>query len=116
MGPGSLARALIGAAVLVGCAGPDPAIERVAIVAPRLAGRVRVELVVVNRSGGHGQVEVEIRLRPRDAVPGTVPAIVPGIVIDRPVELDAHERAELTVDVPAPDGDYTADARVQYPD
>jgi hypothetical protein len=103
------ARALaILAAALVACAGPDPAIERVDVLAPRLPGHVRVELAVVNRSGGHGQVQIEIRLR--DARSRRELAAV------RMVEIDGHERLVLIVEIPAPDGDYTAEARALYPD
>lgn len=99
--------AVVGA-VLVGCAGPDPRIERVAIVAPQLAGHVRVDLMVVNRSRGHGQVQIEIRLQ-RTSDPRSLAA-------DRTLELDGHQQLELTVDIPAPDGDYVAQARAFYPD
>jgi hypothetical protein len=103
------ARALaILVATLVACAGPDPAIERVDIVAPRLPGQVRVELVVVNRTGGHGQVQIEIRLRDARSR-GEVAA-------ERPLEIAGHQRLELIVDIPAPDGEYTAEARALYPD
>jgi len=103
------ARALVIAGVLAaGCAGPDPQIDRVEIAAPRLPGHVRVDLVVVNGSGGHGEVQIQIQLRSARP-PHTVSA-------ERTLELEGHQRLELTVDVPAPDGDYVAEARAQYPD
>jgi hypothetical protein len=104
------ARALVTlGALLTGCAGPDPRIERVEIVAPRLPGHVRVHVAVVNRSSGHGQVQIELRLTSRSS-PRTLAA-------GRPLELDGHERVELAIDVSAPDGgDYAAEAHVRYPD
>jgi hypothetical protein len=104
---GARSLATVGA-VFLGCAGPAPAIEHVEVAAPRLPGRVRVALVVVNHSGGHGQVQIEIALR----------ATRPGrtVVTERPLELDGHQRVELTVDIPAPDGDYVVEARAIYPD
>jgi hypothetical protein len=104
-----VARALaILCAALVACAGPDPGIERVDILAPRLPGHVRVGLSVVNRSGGHGQVQIEIRLRDARARRE--------LAAERTLEIDGHEQLELVVDIPAPDGDYTAEARALYPD
>jgi len=69
---------------------------------------VRVDVVVVNRSGGHGQVQLELRLT-STSPPRTLAA-------ERSLELDDHERLELTIDIPAPDGDYAAAAHVLYPD
>ena len=103
------ARALaILAAALVACAGPDVRIERIEIIAPRLPGHVRVELVVVNRNGGHGQVQIEIQLRNARSR-GVLAA-------EHALEFDGHQRVELIVDIPAPDGEYTAEARTLYPD
>jgi hypothetical protein len=107
---GTRALAVVAATVvaLVGCAGPDPMIERIDLVAPRLPGHVRVELVVVNRSGGHGQIQIEIRLR--EARSGRE------LAAEHPLELDAHQHVELIVEIPAPEGAYTAEARALYPD
>jgi hypothetical protein len=103
------ARALIIAGALgAGCAGPDPQIERVEVVAPRLPGHVRVDLVVINHSGGHGEVQVEIRIR------STSPART--VAAEREVEMAAHQRIELTVDIAAPEADYVVEAHAQYPD
>ena len=96
------------AMVVLGCAGPAPGIERVEVVQSHRPGCVRVELVVVNRSGGHGQVQIEIMLRA--ARGGRT------LTAERPLELDGHQRLELSVDIPAPDGDYVAEARAIYPD
>jgi hypothetical protein len=104
---GARAVAII-AVVVLGCAGPAPGIERVEVVKPQRPGCVRVELVVVNRSGGHGEVQIEILLR--TARPGRM------LTADRSLELDGHQRLELSVDIPAPEGDYVAEARAIYPD
>ena len=105
MDPRALA---VAAAVLVACAGPDPRIERVEIVAPRVPGTIRVSLAVVNRSGGHGQVQIEIHLRNTRTADA--------LEADRSLELDGHQRLELIVDIPAPEAEYVADARAVYPD
>jgi hypothetical protein len=103
------ARALVIAGALVaGCAGPDPRIERVEITPPRLPGHVRVDLVVVNQSGGHGQVQVELQIR------STRPART--VAAERVVEMEGHQRIELMVDIPAPEADYVAQAQAVYPD
>jgi hypothetical protein len=103
----ALTAAAVAGAIAAGCAGPAPAIERVEVVEPRLPGHVRVELVVANRSGGHGQVQLEISLW---AGPGRT------LTDERPLELDGHQRLELTFDIAAPDADYVATARAIYPD
>ena len=105
MGARALAAA---AAIAMACAGPDPAIERVDIVAARKPGTVRVALVVVNRSAGHGEAQIKIRLRTRDG------AHV--LAAERSLELEGHERLDLTVDIPAPEADYVAEASGVYPD
>jgi hypothetical protein len=97
----------IAAAVLAGCGGPRPSVESVELVEPHLPGCVRVQLVVVNRAGGHGEVQIEITLRARSG--NTLAA-------EHPMELDGHQRLELDVDIPAPEGDYLVQARALYPD
>lgn len=105
MGPRALA---IAAAVVLGCAGPDPRIERVEIVALRRPGTIRVSLAVVNRSAGHGQVQIKIRLRSTDRAHT--------LAAERALEIDGHQRLDLTVDIPAPGADYVAEASAVYPD
>lgn len=105
MGARTLAAAVV---VLLGCAGPDPHIERVEIIAPRQPGKVRVSLVVLNRSAGHGQVQIKTRLR------STNPAHE--LATESELELDSHQRLELIVDIPAPEADYIAEAEAMYPD
>jgi hypothetical protein len=103
------ARALAAAAAMaMACAGPDPWIERVDIVTPQLPGTVRVALVVLNRSAGHGEAQIKVRLRTRDG------AHV--VAAERSLELDGHQRLDLTVDIPAPAADYVAEASGVYPD
>jgi hypothetical protein len=103
------ARAIAAVAVIAtACAGPDPRIERVDIVAPRRPGTVRVALVVLNRSGGHGEVQIKIRLRTPDGAHA--------LAAERSLELDGHQRLDLTVDIPAPEADYVAEAYGVYPD
>jgi hypothetical protein len=92
----------------VGCAGPDPRIEHVDIVASRRSGTVRVALVVVNRSAGHGQVQIKIRLHSNDGAHT--------LAAERALDIDSHQRLDVTMDIPAPDADYVAEASVVYPD
>jgi hypothetical protein len=107
MGARALAAAAA-AAIAMACAGPDPRIERVDIVAPRLPGMVRVALVVLNRSAGHGDVQIKVHLRTRDG------AHV--LAAERSLELEGHQRLEMSVDIPAPEADYVAEAHGVYPD
>jgi hypothetical protein len=104
------ARTLIAAGfvLVAACAGPDPAVTRVAVTPSPQAGDTRVVIELVNRSSGHGQVEVQIELR--EATTGAV------VVAERMLELADHQRAELVVDVETPAGSYSASARVHYPD
>ena len=105
MGPRALAAA---AALAMACAGPDPRIERADIVAPRRPGTVRVALVVVNRSAGHGQAQIKVRLRTPDGAHA--------LAAERSLELDGHQRLDLTVEIPAPEADYLVEATGVYPD
>lgn len=93
---------------LVGCAGPDPEVTRVAVTDTARSGVVRVDVDVVNRSRGHGQITLEISLVHRGD--GTT------IVAERTLDLEAHQRSHVTADIPAPEGPYIARARAMYPD
>lgn len=104
------ARALIAAsfALVPACAGPDPGVEHVAVMRSPKPGDTRVTVELVNRSSGHGQIQVEIELR--DASTGNV------ILTERVLELGDHQRVQLVADVETPPGSYWASVRVQYPD
>jgi hypothetical protein len=95
-------RALI-LALLVGCAGPQPSIDRVEVGASPLAGHVRVTGRLLNRAG-HGTVEVHITLH------GAVT-----LRADHTIDVEDHQTVELAIDVAAPPGAYTADATAEYP-
>lgn len=88
------------------CRGPDPIVERQTLEPFDRGTKVfRVEAVIVNRSGGDGQIEVEATLvRRRD---GEVVARA-----DREVELHAGERQTVVVELPRPPSaaELTADA------
>jgi hypothetical protein len=100
-------RALI-AIALAACAGPRPEIDASTVaVAPDRPGVQRVTIDLANRSGGHGEVELQITLR--GASGGCIRA-------SQQVELDAHEQLRIYVDVPAPPESYTVDVRSEYPD
>jgi hypothetical protein len=104
------ARALIAAscALVAACAGPDPGVEHVAVMPSPQAGETRVIVDLVNRSHGHGQIQVNIELR--DTSTGNV------IPTERLLELGDHQRAQLVADVETPAGSYVASVRVHYPD
>lgn len=109
MGP----RALIAAsfALLAACAGPDPLVERVAVTPSPQPGRTRVTVDLVNRSTGHGQVQVRIELH--DTTSGAP------IIAERTIELVEHQRTQLVTDIETPAGPFPASAatvRAQYPD
>jgi hypothetical protein len=105
MGAKSLALTLL---LAVGCSGPRPEVTRVTVADAAPTGYVRVELDVVNRSGGHGQATIDITLVSR----GTGATILS----ERTLELTAHQQVHLTVDVAAPRGDYDVHATAIYPD
>lgn len=102
-------RTLIGCCVaLAACAGPRPEVDASSVsVAASLPGYQRVELVLHNRNGGHGEVAVDITLR---GASGRV------VKATRLVELRAHETIELATDIAAPADQYTANAEASYPD
>jgi hypothetical protein len=102
--------AVLASALLVGCGGPRPAIERVEGI-PQTEGRVRVVVTLQNRSGGDGQVAVTVTLRDRasHAVVGRQ---------EWPVDLHPRERVTLAVDMVAggpPGAEITAEAVARYP-
>jgi hypothetical protein len=98
-----VARSLILALALVGCAGPSPNVEGVAVTPSPLPGHMRVTGTLINHGGG-GTVELVVTLRGAAT-----------IRTDQTLEVDAHQRVELAIDVAAPAGSYTADVEAQYP-
>jgi hypothetical protein len=104
MGPGKVA-ALV--AVVIGCAGPRPEVDRVSVARSPVAGRMRVEAEVRNQSGGTGEIDVQVELR--DVRGG------PPIEAERTVELAGHGVTHFVADVEAPPGDYHAAVHARYP-
>ena len=87
--------AVLAGLVLAGCAGPRPEV-RSAEVAPPVKGLSVVTVVVANRSGGEGQVELKVTLRD-----GT------GSVVareERSLELQGNETVTLVMELRVPDG------------
>ncbi len=103
------ARTLIGCClVLAACAGPRPEVDASSVsVAASQPGYQRVELVLRNGGGGHGEVAVDITLH---GASGRV------IKATRMIELRAHQTIELATDIAAPVDQYTASAEASYPD
>ncbi len=100
-------RAVIAALALAACSGPRPRVDVVEIEAAPAAGYERVTLAVRNESGGHGEIELTITLRGASGR---------RIEETRELELDAHQRLELVVDIAAPPDTYTAAVSAVYPD
>jgi hypothetical protein len=95
-------------ALLAACAGPDPVVEHVAVMPSPLAGHTRIAVDLVNRSAGHGQIQVRMELR--DTATGEL------IVAERMLELSDHQRTQLVTDIETPAGQFSASVRAQYPD
>jgi hypothetical protein len=103
------ARALIAAAlagVALACSGPQATATDARVAPSPRDGFYRVETRLVN-SGGRGQVELLVRLRNNQT--GRV------VTHQHPVDLQPRDRADVTIEVPAPPGDYAAEVEVQYP-
>lgn len=100
------ARAVIALALAAACAGPAPSAEIVAVTPSPEPGHERA-LVAVHNAGGQGEVTIEVTLHAQGGRP---------IRETKTLDMEAHERLSLTIDVPAPAGDYTATVAAKYPD
>jgi len=98
-----VARSLILALALAACAGPAPVVEGVAVAPSPVPGHMRVTGTLINHGGG-GTVQLIVTLHG----PATLRD-------DEKVEVDAHQRVDLAIDVAGPAGTYTADVHAQYP-
>lgn len=100
--------ALLVALILAGCRGPEPEV-RSAEVAPAVEGKVTVTVVVANRGGGDGQVDVKLTLR--DGA-GQIVARE-----DRTVELKGRDVLTLVVELQVPEGaeGLRVEAEAVYP-
>ena len=97
---------MIAVALVAACAGPEPSARIVTVAPSPEPGHERVAIAVHN-AGGEGEITLEVTLR----APGGR-----SIRKTETVDLEAHERLSLTVDVPAPPDDYTATVSAKYPD
>lgn len=89
----------------LGCRGPKPEVESFEVRAGG-PGTI-VTVILANRTGGEGQVAVEVTLRSGTNVLARE---------DRMVALYPHERASVVVLMPVPyDRDVTADVQARYP-
>ena len=86
--------ALIVTLMLAGCGGPRPEV-RSAEVAPPVEGKAIVTVVVANRGGGDGQVELKVTLRDGK---GSVVARD-----GRPLELRGRETVTVVLELQVPD-------------
>jgi len=91
-------------ALLIGCAGPRPTVDSVAVTPSPVPGHVRVTGSLVNR-GGHGTVAIHVALHGAALVRE-----------DFTIDVSADDRIQLAFDVTAPAGDYTATMTAEYPD
>ena len=100
------ARALIAILLAAACAGPDPSAAVISVAPSPEPGKERVMLHVRN-DGRHGEVTLELTPRGRG-----------GRMVRDTLHIDmkAHERLEVAVDVPAPADSYTATVQAKYPD
>jgi hypothetical protein len=102
-------RALIAAALaacIAACSGPRATATAARVRPSARAGFYRVEARLVN-AGGRGQVELTVRLRNKET--GRI------VTQEQPVDLQPRDRADVTLEVPAPPGEYTVDVTVDYP-
>ena len=100
------ARALIALALAAACAGPDPSAHVVAVVPSPEPGHERA-VIAVHNAGAGGEITLEVTLR----APGGR-----SLRESKAIDMEAHEQLSLTIDIPAPPGDYTATATAKYPD
>ena len=98
-----VARSLILALALAACAGPAPVVDNVAVAPSPVPGHMRVTGTLINHGGG-GTVELVVTLHGA----ATLRA-------DETVDVDAHQRVDLAIDIAGPAGTYTAEILAQYP-
>ena len=94
------------AALLAACSGPRATATDTHVQPSTHPGFYRVE-VRLHNSGGTGQVELTVRLRNTES--GRI------VTHTQSVDLQPHDRADVAMEIPAPPGNYTADASVAYP-
>lgn len=99
---------VLAALLLAACVGPKPEV-RSATVAPPQEGKATVTVVVVNRGGGDGQIEVRITLR--DATGGVVSRD------EKTTVLKERETITVVLEVQVPEDaeGLKVDAEVTYP-
>lgn len=83
------------AASLVACRGPEPVVTRQTLPAGEAGAPLRVEAMVVNRSGGSGQVSVVADVTERGS--GTLIARE-----SKEIELDAHGSQGVVLELRVP--------------
>lgn len=102
----SLSLSLLLWLAMLGCNGPRPTVTEVKLVPAASSDLQRVEATVAN-GGGEGQARLKIRLR--DTRTGHI------VESDKKVDLQAHDRLRVIVDIPAPPADYVPDVTAEYP-
>lgn len=103
-----LLAALLVTLLLAGCAGPRPEV-RSAEVAPPAEGKAIVTVVVANRGGADGQVELKVTLRDgKGSVVGRD---------ERPLELRGRETVTVVLELQVPDAaqGLRVEAEAVYP-
>ncbi len=99
---------VLAALILAACVGPKPEVRSAAVAPPR-EGKATVTVVVLNRGGGDGQVELKVTLR---AAGGKIVARE-----EKTVELGERETITIVLEVAVPDdtGPLTVDVEAIYP-
>jgi hypothetical protein len=93
---------------VMNCSGPQPVVTAVRLTEPTsVDAPYRVEVELLNRWRGHGEVAVTVRLRD----PGSGRRVVE----ERHVSLEGNERVVLVVELLAPPGRYEPEVTVQCP-
>jgi hypothetical protein len=93
---------------LAACTGPRPSASVPKVFPPSSAGEpYHVSFEVKNDGSGEGQVEVNVRLHEKNQQAT--------YFADQKLNLKSHEIVHVIVSVPAPPGDYAAEATAEYP-
>lgn len=104
----SVVAVVLAGLLLAGCAGPRPEV-RSAEVAPPQEGTAVVTVIVANRGGGDGQIELKVTLRDGS---GAVVARE-----ERSLELQGKETVTVVMELRVPDGvqGLRVEAEAVYP-
>lgn len=90
------------------CVGPEPAVKETRVQPPEQPGQPYViEATIKNSGDGDGSVDIEARLIEKQTRKS--------YATNSSIYLHAGETVVVSLDVNAPEGDYDARVRAQYP-